>query len=54
MSLTMLIFNLGFMDNFFKTWLKAWGLGFLVGFPAATLLVPLAQKVTIRLTSPDI
>ncbi len=54
MSLTMLLFNLGVVDDFFQTWLKAWGLGFLVGFPAATMLVPLAQKAAIYLTLPEV
>jgi Protein of unknown function (DUF2798) len=54
MSFAMLLLNLGLVSNFLWVWLQAWGVGLLVGFPAATVVVPLAQKLAVFLTLPRV
>lgn len=53
MSFAMLLLNLGLVAHFFQVWLKAWAVGFIVGFPAAIVVVPWAQKIAVFLTSPE-
>jgi hypothetical protein len=40
MSFAMLVVNVGFVGSFISMWMKAWGTGFAVGFPAAAIIVP--------------
>lgn len=51
MSFTMLLINVGIVDNFIFLWLKAWIISVVVAFPSAILIVPVAQKVASELTS---
>ncbi len=50
MSLAMLAVNVGFAGNFMPMWMKAWGIGFVVGFPAAATIVPFARKAVSKIT----
>ena len=54
MSFVMVAMNVGFSDSFLLIWFRAWFVGFLVGFPTATLLVPLARKIVLRITGQKI
>jgi len=40
--------NVGFPPNFFALWMKAWGAGWAVAFPAAIVVAPLARRLTER------
>jgi len=51
MSFVMVLGNLGFPEEFLITWLRAWIIGLLVGFPTAATIVPFARKLAIYLTS---
>ena len=51
MSFTMLLINIGIVDNFIFLWLKAWLVSVTVAFPSAILIVPVAQKLASELTS---
>jgi len=50
MSFAMLAVNVGFAGNFIPMWMKAWGIGFIVGFPAAAIIVPFARKAVSKIT----
>jgi hypothetical protein len=45
MSLVISIFNVGLVDNIVFIWLKAWGFGFSVAFPAIFIISPLVHKL---------
>ncbi len=49
MTFAVLAINVGFIEDFFPMWMKSWGIGFVVGFPAATVIVPLARKAVSRI-----
>ncbi|MCF2859460.1 DUF2798 domain-containing protein [Pseudoalteromonas sp. SMS1] len=49
MSFTMLLVNIGIVDNFILLWLKAWLVSVTIAFPSAILIVPVAQKVANEL-----
>ncbi|TQF70031.1 DUF2798 domain-containing protein [Pseudoalteromonas luteoviolacea] len=49
MSFTMLLINIGIVDNFIFLWLKAWLVSVTVAFPSAILIVPVAQKMANEL-----
>jgi hypothetical protein len=51
MSFVMVAVNIGFSEEFIITWTRAWIIGLAVGFPSATLIVPLARKAVLNLTS---
>ena len=40
--------NVGFPPNFFLLWMKAWGAAWLVAFPSAIFVAPLARTLTER------
>jgi hypothetical protein len=51
MSFFMVAMNLGFTEHFLFAWLRSWGLGFLIGFPTAALVVPVARRIVAKLTT---
>ena len=50
MSAAMLLFNMGLMPDFWSAWMKNWVVSTSVAYPAALFVVPLARRVTSRLT----
>ena len=38
--------NVGLPPNFFLLWMKAWGAAWLVAFPSAIFVAPLARRLT--------
>ena len=50
MSFAMLALNVGFIEGFFQVWMKGWGIGFVVGFPAAAVIVPVARQIASKAT----
>ncbi len=50
MSAAMLLFNMGLTPDFWLTWTKNWAVSTAVAYPAALFVVPLARRVTSRLT----
>lgn len=50
MSLFLTAVNIGFPENFLFMWMKAWATSFPVAFPAASLMVPMARKLVVRMT----
>ena len=51
MSFVMVAVNIGFSEAFINTWIRAWIIGLSVGFPSAAIIVPLARKAVLHLTS---
>ncbi len=50
LSFTMVAINVGFTDYFIFAWLRSCLIGFLVGLPTATVIVPFARRTISRLT----
>ncbi len=50
MSAAMLLFNVGLTPDFWLMWTKNWVVSTAVAYPAALFVVPLARRVTSRLT----
>ncbi len=50
MSATMLLFNIGLTPDFWLMWMKNWVVATAVAYPAALIVVPLARRVTGRMT----
>ena len=50
MSAAMLLFNMGLTPDFWLMWMKNWVVSTSVAYPAALIVVPLARRVTSRLT----
>lgn len=50
MSAAMLLFNVGLTPDFWLTWTKNWVVSTTVAYPAALVVVPLARRITCRLT----
>ena len=44
-SFTLIAVNIGFGERFFLTWLKSWGMAYLVVIPAILIIGPLVQKL---------
>lgn len=49
MTLVITLVNVGLTDNFFKLWMKAFGIAYLVGVPVIFFLAPVARKLTGRI-----
>jgi uncharacterized protein YaaW (UPF0174 family) len=49
MTFVISLVNVGWGDHFFKTWMKAFGIAYVVGVPVIFLLAPVARKITARL-----
>jgi hypothetical protein len=41
--------NVGFSDAFVRTWMKAFGIAYVVGVPLIFFLAPVARKITAGL-----
>lgn len=50
MSFSMMAINVGFIENFGMLWMKAWATSFPVAFPTASLMVPMARKLVVKIT----
>ncbi len=50
MSAAMLLFNMGLTPDFWSAWMKNWVVSIAIAYPAALFVVPLARRVTSRLT----
>jgi hypothetical protein len=48
-SFTLIAVNIGFTNNFLKTWLRSWGLAYLVAIPAILIIAPFVQNMVDRL-----
>jgi hypothetical protein len=44
-SFTLISVNVGFVESFFRIWLKSWGMAYLVVIPAILLIGPQVQKL---------
>jgi hypothetical protein len=47
-SFSLIAINLGFSDTFLNTWLKSWGIAYVLVIPAILLIGPLVQKIIDR------
>lgn len=45
MSFIISIFNMGFVDNIFYIWIKAWIFSFSVAFPSVIMVTPVVGKL---------
>ena len=50
MSATMLLFNMGLTPDFWLMWMKNWVVATAVAYPIALVVVPLARRLTSRMT----
>jgi hypothetical protein len=50
MSFSTTVLSQGFSHQFMAAWLSSAGVGFVVAFPAALIIAPLARRVATRLT----
>lgn len=48
-SFSLLAFNLGFSNGFVLTWLRSWGIGYVIVIPAILLIGPRLQAQVDRL-----
>ncbi len=48
MTLVIPVINVGLIDNFFRLWMKAFGIAYVVGVPVIFFLAPVARKLTGR------
>ncbi len=53
MSFTSTIYNEGLSSQFLQAWLSTTILGFIVAFPAALIITPVARWATEKLTAGD-
>ncbi len=51
MSFVMIAVNQGFMENFFWVWMRGWLIAFFVAFPTALAIVPVARRLTEKMTT---
>jgi len=49
MTLVITFVNVGLTENFFKLWIKAFGIAYVVGVPVIFFLAPVARKLTGRI-----
>jgi len=49
MTFVITLVNVGWIDNFFPMWMKAFGIAFIVAVPVIFFLAPVARKLTGRL-----
>lgn len=50
MSLIVTYLNLGFVDNFFQMWARAFFISFPIGFPIALIIMPFVKKIVDKIT----
>jgi hypothetical protein len=48
MTLVITFINVGLTDNFFRLWMKAFSIAYVVGVPVIFFLAPVARKLTGR------
>ena len=48
-SFTLIAVNVGFTEHFLKTWLRSWGMAYVVVIPAILLIAPRVQQLVDRL-----
>jgi predicted membrane channel-forming protein YqfA (hemolysin III family) len=48
MTLVITFINVGLIDSFFRLWMKAFGIAYVVGVPVIFFLAPVARKLTGR------
>lgn len=48
-SFTLIVINLGFTDSFLKTWIKSWGMAYIIVIPAILIIGPRIQKIIDRI-----
>lgn len=53
MAFTTILVNEGFSHEFISQWLRSLPFGFIVAFPAALIINPLANIVATKVTSSD-
>lgn len=51
MSFVITLINVGFVDNFFMLWAKAFWRAYIIAFPAVLTVVPLVRKLVKKLVS---
>jgi predicted membrane channel-forming protein YqfA (hemolysin III family) len=49
MTFVITLVNVGWVDHFFQTWMKAFGIAYVVGVPVIFFLAPVARKLSGRL-----
>jgi len=52
MSFIISIFNVGFVENIFYIWVKAWMFAFVVAFPAVIVVAPAVRKLVYLTLKP--
>lgn len=48
-SFTLISVNIGFTENFFRIWLRSWGMAYLVVIPAILIIGPRIQALVDKL-----
>jgi predicted membrane channel-forming protein YqfA (hemolysin III family) len=49
MTMVITFVNVGLSDNFFRLWMKAFSIAYVVGVPVIFFLAPVARKLTARI-----
>lgn len=52
MSFAMTAINVGFVDYFLQSWTRAFLTGYVIAFPTALVVAPLARMIATGLTKP--
>lgn len=45
MSFVISVFNVGFVEDIFNIWIRAWSFAFLIAFPAVILVSPTVKRL---------
>jgi hypothetical protein len=45
--------NVGLSDSFVRAWMSAWGVSWLIGFPALLLVLPIVRAVVGLVVEPE-
>jgi hypothetical protein len=53
-SFTLISVNIGYGAQFFRIWLRSWGLAYIVVIPCILLLGPVVEKIAAKLVGPAI
>ena len=48
MTFTMTSINVGWTEQFFPAFLRAWVIGFIVAFPTSIIVIPLARRAASK------
>lgn len=52
MSLVITLFNVGPVSNLLSLWLQAWGVAFIVAFPAVVIVSTMVRKLVVWVIKP--